>query len=300
MVRQLNYNHLRYFYTVAREGSIVKAASELNVSPQTISGQLTVFEEYLGVVLFDRVGKRLILNAAGKHVYSYAEDIFSLGAELQQTLHEENPGQSFVFTVGVVDVIPKILASRILQTAFGIEQSIKLICREGDFDSLLAALATNKMDLVLSDRPLSPGIPIKAYNHFLGESGLSFYAHRRVANKLSRQFPQSLDKQPFLTSGDKSAQKLTLQSWFATQHISPIIVAEFDDSALMKYFGQAGHGVFCTPTIIEKHVTELYGVSVIGRTTDIHERFYGISPERKVRHPAVKTLVAYAQSVFTG
>lgn len=298
MATQLNYKHLRYFFTIAREGSIVKAAELLHVSPQTISGQLTAFEEYLGSSLFDRVGKRLVLNEAGKLAYSYAEDIFSLGDELQQSLHAQDTSQQFVFSVGVVDVIPKIMASSILEHAFDLDGPIKLICREGEFDSLLAEMALNRIDLILSDRPLTPGTPVKAYSHVLGESGLSFYARKKMARALRNGFPESLDQQRFLICGDKSNQKINLQSWFEQENIRPNIVAEFDDSALMKYFGQSGQGVFSTPSIIENHVTNQYDVAVIGQTQAIKERFYAISPERKVKHPGVKLLVEAAQALF--
>ncbi|WKD51303.1 transcriptional activator NhaR [Microbulbifer spongiae] len=298
MAQQLNYNHLRYFYTIASEGSIVKAAKVLHLSPQTISGQLTVFENYLGVQLFERKGKRLVMNQSGKMVYGYAEDIFSLGAELQQRINAVDSSQPFVFNVGVTDVIPKILAVDILKNSFDLEGPIKLVCREGDFDSLLSELALNQLDLVLSDRPLAPGVPIRAYNHLLGECGLSFYADTQSARKLRKGFPESLHQHPFLICGDKSNQKINLQSWFNQKQIHPAITAEFDDSAMMKYFGQSGYGVFCTPRIIEKHVSRQYGVSVIGRTTQVTERFYAISPERKVKHPGVKMLVEAAEKIF--
>lgn len=298
MAKQFNYKHLHYFYTIARKGSITKAAEALYLSPQTISGQLTVFEEFLGKPLFDRKGKRLILNDAGKLVYGYAEDIFSLGTELQQALKIEDTNQQFVFSIGVIDVIPKILASKILEISFELDGPIKLICREGDYESLLAELALNRLDLILSDRPLAPGTPIKAYNHFLGESGLSFYASKNQANTLKHDFPKCLDGYPFLICSDKSSQKINLQSWFETEQVLPSVIAEFDDSALMKYFGQAGHGVFSTPSIIEEHVTAQYNVAVIGRTNAIKERIYAISPERKVRHAGVKLLVDRATSIF--
>ena len=298
MARQINYKHLRYFFTIAREGSIVKAAEVLHISPQTISGQLTVFEESIGLNLFDRMGKRLILNEAGKLAFSYAEDIFSLGDELQQSLNAQDLIQQFVFNVGVTDVIPKILASRILEQGFQLQGPIKLVCREGEFNALLSEMALNRLDLIISDRPLTPGTPIKAYSHLLGESGLSFYAKKDKAAALKKHFPQSLDRQRFLISGDKSNQKINLQSWFDTEGIAPNIVAEFDDSALMKYFGQSGHGVFSTSSIIERHVTSQYGVAVIGRTEAIKERFYAISPERKVKHPGVKLLAEAAQVLF--
>lgn len=299
MARQLNYKHLRYFFTIAREGSIVKAAELLHVSPQTISGQLTAFEEYLGSRLFDRIGKRLVLNEAGKLAFSYSEDIFSLGDELQQALNAQDHKQQFVFNVGVVDVIPKILASSILENAFHLDGPIKLVCREGEFDTLLSEMALNRLDLILSDRPLAPGMPIKAFSHVLGESGLSFYAKKGEAKVMKKGFPEAMHQQRFLMCGDKSNQKINLQSWFNQVGIMPNIVAEFDDSALMKYFGQSGHGVFSTPSIIERHVTNQYNVAVIGRTDAIKERFYAISPERKVKHPGVKLLVEAALELFS-
>ena len=295
---QLNYNHLRYFYAVAQEGSIVKAAERLHISPQTISGQLTVFEDGLGVQLFDRKGKRLILNDIGKLTLSYAEDIFSLGAELQQSLKTADIYQQFVFNVGVTDVIPKILAFNILEKCFDLKGPLKLICREGSFNDLLGELALNKIDLIISDQAITPGMPIKAYSHDLGESGLSFYASKSSAVKLKKNFPHSLDLQPFLICGDKSTQNMNLRSWFEQENINPSIVAEFDDSALMKFFGESGHGVFCTPSTIEEHVKKHYKVSVIGRTSAIKERFYAISPERKVSHPGVKFLVDAAKTIF--
>lgn len=295
---QLNYSHLYYFFTVAREGSIVKAAEVLHLTPQTISGQLSVFENQLGVALFDRKGKRLILNDSGKLVFSYADDIFALGHELQQSLTASEPGLRHVLTVGVIDVIPKILAFDILQHGLDLQGRVKLVCREGDFDALLAELVLNKIDIILSDRPLSPGIPVKAYNHRLGHSGLSFYTDRLTAGEMIDNFPRSMHQRPFLISGDKSVQKISLLSWFDQIEIRPDIIAEFDDSALMKFFGQSGYGVFSTPTAIEAHVLEQYDVSVIGRTTDIGENFFAISPERKLKHQGVKMLVEKGKLFF--
>jgi len=206
--------------------------------------------------------------------------------------------QTFVFSVGVTDVIPKILASSILEAGLRLDGPVKLICKEGEFDSLLSELALNQIDLIISDRPLTPGTPFKAYSHLLGESGTSFYATPDRAAKLKTDFPNSMNKEPFLICGDNSFQKINLQAWFEEQRIAPTIVAEFDDSALMEYFGQSGHGVFSTPSIIEKHVTNQYNVHVIGQTEVIKERFYAISPERKVKHPGVKLLTDAASSLF--
>lgn len=235
----------------------------------------------------------------GKLTFSYAEDIFSLGSELQQSLKKPDIYQQVIFNVGIIDVIPKILAFNILEKSFELEDPIKLICREGDFNDLLADLVLNKVDLIISDRPVTPGMPIKAYSHDLGESGISFYASNHYAEKLKIKFPQSLDQQPFLVCGDKSTQKINLKSWFEQENINPNIVAEFDDSALMKFFGESGHGVFCTPSTIEEHVIKHYNVSIIGKTDAIKERFYAISSERKVSHPGVKLLVEAAKAIFS-
>lgn len=298
MSQQLNYKHLHYFYITAREGSIAGAANLLHISPQTISGQLSVFQDYLGVELFERKGKQLVMNDMGKMVYTYADDIFSLGAELQQSIQNNDNKEQLRFAVGVSEVIPKILSVNILESFFKLDGSMKLVCREGDFDTLLSELALNKIDLILTDRQLPPGIPIRAYNHFLGECGLTFYASKKNAKRLEKTFPQSLHKHPFLICGDKSNQKINLQSWFENEDIAPLIVAECDDSALIKYFGQSDYGVFCTPSIIESHVERQYGVSVIGRTNEVKERFYAISPERKVKHPGVRQLLDAAHSIF--
>lgn len=298
MSHQLNYKHLHYFYTTAREGSVASAAALLHVSPQTISGQLGIFQEYLGVELFDRKGKQLVMNDMGKMVYDYAEDIFSLGAELQQSIQRRDNKEQFRFAVGVTEVIPKILSVNILESCFELTEPMKLVCREGDFDTLLSELALNKLDLILTDRQLPPGIPIRAYNHFLGECGLTFYSGGKRAKKLAADFPQSLHQHPLLICGDKSNQKMNLQSWFDSEQIAPQVVAECDDSALIKYFGRSGHGVFCTPSIIETHVVEQYGVSIIGRTEEVREHFYAVSPERKVKHPGVKRLLDSARQFF--
>ncbi len=296
---QLNYHHLYYFYITAREGSIAKAAQCLHLTPQTVSGQLSIFENYLGFKLFDRKGKRLVLNETGKMTLSYAEDIFALGDELLHSLKTEGPGEQFIFAVGVTDVIPKILSFDFLRNSFEMNEAIRLICREGDFESLQADLALNKIDLILSDRPLTPGSNLKAYSHLLGESGISFYTSHTQANALQANFPYSLDQQAFLISSDKSSQKVSLSAWFNDLQIQPNIIAEFDDTALMKFFGQSAYGIFCTPTIIEQHVIKQYNVAVIGRTEDIKERYYAISPERKIKHPGVKFLLDASQDLFS-
>lgn len=293
-MKQLNYNHLYYFYLTAKEGSIAAACKLLHLTPQTVSGQLATLEDYLGMPLFERHGKRLVLNDQGKMVFSYAEDIFSLGHELTQRLEPNQLNQQMTFTVGITDVIPKVFSYDFLKPIFDGELAIKLICREGELDSLLADLALNKLDMILSDCPIPPGKAVKAYSQKVIDSGLSFYIAASKAHTLKGEFPQNLNHQEMLIPGDQSSIKLALLSWLSDRELKPNIVAEFDDSALTKLFGQAGYGIFCTPTIVESHVLETYQVAVIGRTEEISEELYMITTERKRKHPAVVSLTKTA------
>ena len=295
---QLNYQHLYYFYVTAKEGSIVKASAVLYLTPQTISEQIRILEDYFGFELFDRISKRLKLNSQGQLAYSFARDIFSLGGELLQSVRKQHHHKLQALSVGITDVIPKVLAFDLFKTCFACNDEIRLVCKEGDLDPLSGELALNRLDMILSDRPLPPGSHVKAYNHLIGSSGLSFFMAEQHAVQYLATFPQSLHDQPFLIPGDKSAQKLDLLAWFARHKINPQIKAEFDDSALMKLFGQQGYGVFCASTSIEQHLQEQYKVRVIGRTDEIKERLYLISPERQIKHPAVLSLFESAKLVI--
>ena len=287
----LNYNHLYYFYTVAREGSIAKASASLHLTPQTISGQITKFEAQIGVNLFDRKGKTLQLSDMGRLIYSHAEEIFQLGNELSNVLKTQRPISWQTLSVGITDVIPKVLAHQLLKPALRMSESIRLVCHEGDQISLLASLAVNKLDLIITDQPLEPGGHIKAYTHQIAESGLTFFATKEKASEYREGFPQSLSSQPFLMQSKKSAVRQRLIMWLDKVGVTPTIVAEFDDSALMKSFGQEGYGVFSAPTIIEKYIASQYGVEIIGRAEECIDRYYIISPERKIKHPAVVEIV---------
>lgn len=289
-MKQLNYNHLYYFYLTAKQGSIAAACKILNLTPQTVSFQLTTLEEYLGLELFERHGRRLILNDNGKLVFSYAEDIFNLGHELLQNLEPSQIQQKMTFTVGMTDVIPKVFFYELLKPIFELETPIKLICKEGELDQLLADLALNKLDIILSDSPIPPGKQVKAYSHKIIESGMSFYIANEQVDNLTGKFPQNLHQQKMLIPGEQSSIRLNLLSWLKDKEIYPNIVAEFDDSALTKLFGQKGYGIFCTPSMIEAHVLENYQVKVIGRTEEITEQLYLISTERKFNHPALLAL----------
>ncbi|GAA0350780.1 transcriptional activator NhaR [Bowmanella denitrificans] len=294
---QLNYHHLHYFYVIAREGSISRAAHCLNVTPQTVSGQLTTFEHQLGGLLFERKGKRLVLNARGKTAYQYAEEIFSLGEELQGQLRLKSPGTLNRITLAVTDVIPKILAFDLVKPLFAALDSTRLIYREGELDSLLAQLALNRVDLILSDRPLPPGANVKAFSHFLGESPLCFFA--KAQSSYARQpFPACLEGAPLLLSGDKSTMRVSVMAYLENQGIRPKVLAEIDDSAVLKLLGQQGYGVFCAPACIAGHVCEQHQVSQIGVAGNITERYYLITPERKIQSPQAQQIALSAARFF--
>lgn len=294
----LNYNHLYYFYIVATEGSITKASTRLNLTPQTISGQITNFEAQMGVNLFERKGKKLILSEMGLLIFSYAEEIFQLGDEIKHILKRKQPGVWHTFTVGITDVIPKILANHLLSPVLNMNERVRLICQEGDQNKLLADLSVNKVDCILTDLPLQVGSHIKAYNHLLVKSGFSFFATEKLFQSCKKGFPHSLSDFPWLMQSKKSAVRTRLSSWLEKYNISPKIVAEFDDSALMKSFGQAGLGIFCSPTLIEKHITNKYDVKIVGRTDEIKENYYIISPERRLKHPAIIEIVDAANKQY--
>ncbi|MEH6445530.1 MAG: transcriptional activator NhaR [Oceanospirillaceae bacterium] len=295
---KLNYHHLQYFHAIATHGSIAKASKILHITPQTLSAQLSVLEDQLGYNLFDRKGKRLVLNDIGHITLSYAQEIFNLGDELIHSIKNQSTNFSSRFAIGVTDVIAKVFSFNFLKAVYEMDESIKLVCKETSLNVLLGELATNKLDAILSDTPLPAGSPLKAYSHLVGKCGMSFFAHEKKAEKLRNNFPQSLDGEAFFLAGDGSNQQLNVLSWFEQLNIIPTIIGEFDDSVLSKYFGQAGYGVFCAPTIIENHVIEQFGVSLIGKATDITEQYYLISPERKVKHPAVQHLLQEGKKLF--
>ncbi len=291
----INYKHLHYFWVVANEGSIARASESLHLTPQTISGQLSLLEDNLGEALFNRVGRNLELTETGRLALSYADEIFSLGGELEEVLHNLPDGRPLVFKVGVADVVPKSIAYRLLAPSLKLSEPVRIVCRENNIDSLLADLALHKIDLVISDGPIPQNVKVRGYNHQLGECGISFFAVPELARQLSKNFPQSLKGAPLLLPGEMTVVQSRLLKWFDKLHIHPRIVGEFDDSALMKAFGQAGTGVFIAPTAIAAEVEKQYGVVVIGTTDEVREQFYAISVERKIRHPAVAAITETAR-----
>ncbi len=292
----LNFKHLRYFWAVAANGTIARASEILHVTPQTISGQLRELEEQMDARLFEKSGRKLALTETGRLVFSYADEMFRLGNELQDVLDGRIPGATLTLNVGVAMVVPKLLAYRLLEPVLAMEEAVRLVCHEAPLSELLADLSVHKLDLVIADCPLSPTLNVRAYNHPLGESGISFFAARQVAHRYRKKFPMSLDGAPMLMPTSSSALRRMLEHWFETRDIKPLIVAEFDDRALMKAFGEANAGIFTSPTAVEDDVVAKYGVRVIGRTSDISESYYAISAERRIKHPAVSVITDAARS----
>ncbi len=299
-MRHLNYNHLQYFWTVAREGSIARASESLHLTPQTISGQLKLLDEAVGQPLFNRVGRRLVLSDMGHVVFDYADEIFSVGAELANVVRGNRAVGPKTLTVGIVSSIPKLIAERIVAPALTEEPAVRVRCYEAALEPLLSELAIHRLDLVLSDQPVPTGLNLKAYNHRLGESGMSFFALRRNARRYRNHFPESLADAPMLLPTPHTALRRQLDDWFADLELYPRIVGEFDDSALLKAFGEAGAGVFAAPMAIEEEICRMYRMAVIGRTDDIKERFYAISAERRLSHPSAVLITDTARSDLFG
>ncbi len=295
-LESLNFHHLLYFRAVAREGGVGKAAARLNVSAPTVSTQIKLLEEQMGDALFLRTGRRLVLTDLGRTVLRYADGVFDLGEELKAAVRHGGSEQPERLTVGLSMVVPKLIAHRILQPALEMDQPIELVCIEDKPERLLAELATFSLDLVLSDSPRGGEVAVRAFNHLLGECGVSFFATPEVAAQLSPDFPRSLDGAPMLGPTTGTALHSALEHWFQDVGIRPRTVASFDDSALMKVFGSTGAGLFSSPTAIEDQVREQYGVEVIGRTEEVRERFYAISVERRLKHPAVIAISEGARS----
>ncbi|MDJ0698649.1 MAG: transcriptional activator NhaR [Woeseiaceae bacterium] len=295
-MRHLNYSHLQYFWAVAREGSIAKAAESLHLTPQTISGQLKLLDEAVGKPLFNRVGRRLVLSDMGRVVFEYADEIFSVGAELASVVRGDQISGPGTLSVGIVSTMPKLIAERIIAPALMGEEPIRVRCHEARLEQLLADLAVHRLDLVLSDQPVPDGLNIKAYNHRLGGSGTSFFVRRSLARRYRSDFPNCLQHAPMLLPLPNSALRRRLDDWFESHELSPNIIGEFDDSALKKAFGEAGAGVFAAPTVIEEAVCRMYRTSVVGQTDEIRERFYAISPERRLRHQSVVMITDAAKS----
>ena len=296
----LNYKHLRYFWMVAKAGSIARASDQLHVTPQSISGQISELEQSLGIDLFRRAGRRLELTEAGHRILGYADQIFMLGDELLDSVQDGSLVHEVPFRVGIADSVPKLVAYRLVQPSLEGDESIKLICREGRLTTLLADLAIHRLDMIIADRPIPDNLNVRGYAHFLGESGISIFGAPTLPRSADEKFPDILNGQPFLMPGTDVALHARLMRWFDAERIRPRLVGEFDDSALLKAFGQAGAGFFPAPTAIEHHVERQYSVGVVGRIDTVREQTYAITNERRLTHPIVAAICRSAQNDIFG
>jgi len=297
-VEWLNYHHLLYFHHVVREGGVAAAARRLSLAQPTVSAQIRQLEASIGAPLFRREGKRLELTDTGMLVHRYASEIFNLGEELLDSVRERPTTHRQRLVVGVADALPKLLVHRFLEPALRQSESVRLICRQDRYVRLLDELAAQRLDLVLADSPIGPSHNIKAFNHLLGESRVSFFVCEDQAARLRRNFPASLDRYPFLFPAEHTALRRSLDYWFSARAIRPRMVGEFDDSALLKTFGQVGLGVFAAPSVVTRQLRAQYGVASIGEPDGLRERFYAITIERRIRHAGVQAIAEAAHDLL--
>jgi len=291
----MNLKHLYYFWHVATSGSVVRASEQLHITPQTISGQIQLLEQELKTELFVRQGRKLELTEAGKLALGYAKEIFSLESELEEMIRVRPNGRPMEFRVGVADAMPKSLAYRLLEPATQMPEPIRIVCLEWKLDSLLSELAVHRIDLVLADTPIPQSVDVRAFNHRLGESPLTFYANRVLAKRCRETFPDCLNSMPMLLPGEDSAIRIKLVRWLSKHMLHPTFVGEFDGSSLMSAFGQAGFGVFVAPSILQDEMLTQHGVVAIGETQEVRAEYFAISVERRLTHPCVLAITQSAR-----
>ena len=300
----MNFKHLHYFWVTAKAGGVVRAGAQLHTTPQTLSGQIKLLEERLGRKLFRKRGRNVELTDDGRVALRFADDIFALGGELEAAMREKSSSGGGVqvreFRVGVEDSVAKSVAYRLLEPALNLAQPLRLICTEGSFDDLMAALALHRMDLVIADEPLTSRLSVKAFNHALGSSPISFFCAPALRRTLKGGFPQCLNDAPMLIPGGSSSVRPQFEAWLQRHQLHPRVVAEFDDGALMKAFGREGRGVFLSPSVVEEETAKQYGVKVIGRSSEMQDHFYAISVERRITHPGVAAITNAARGALFG
>lgn len=286
-MERINFDHLLYFYMTAKEGGIARAATVLHLSHPTISGQIRLLERALGEKLFRRAGRRIVMTEMGGVVYRYAAEIFGLGGEMIDTIRGRPTGGPARVVVGIADALPKMVVRRLLEPALRLPEAVRLVCHEDKPGRLFSDLAAHSLDVVLTDAPIGADSGIRAFNHILGECGVVVLGAARLAARFGPGFPESLDNAPFLMPAESTAVRRSLHGWFDARKIRPRVLGEFDDSALLKAFGQKGLGLFAVPRIVEADVCRQYRVRRIGLMRGVKERFYAVSVERRLRHPAV-------------
>ncbi len=293
----MNFKHLYYFWATAHAGGVTRAGEQLHTTPQTLSGQIKLLEARLGCRLFAKRGRHLELTEAGRAALKYADQIFALGEELEAAMgHARGGGSSLEFRVGLADSVPKAIAYRLLEPALGVAGPVQLICHEGRLDDLLGQLSVHKVDLVIADEPMSRQLSVKAFNHSLGTTTLSFFCAPGLEQTLAGRFPANLHGAPMLIPGATSALRRRFDFWLVMHGIRPQVVGEFDDSALVTAFGREGRGVFMAPSVLERETCTQHGVQVLGRTDELVEEFYAISVERRITHPCVEAITQAARA----
>ena len=297
----MNFKHLHYFWVTAKAGGIMRAGEQLHTTPQTLSGQIKLLEEWLGRKLFRKSGRQLELTEDGRLALGYADQIFALGNELEAAVRQARGGQRVLdFSVGVADSVAKSVAYRLLEPALAVTLPVRLICVEGKFNDLLAQLALQRLDLVIADEPMSRRISVKAFNHPLGSTAMSFFCTPALKKQLKGDFPQCLNNAPMLIQGSSASVRQQLEGWLTRYQIHPRIVGEFDDGALMTAFGREGRGVFMSPSVLEAETIAQFGVEVVGRSSELVEEFYAVSVERRITHPCVVAITDAARGrLFT-
>ena len=292
----LNYHHLHYFWTVAREGGLVPAGKVLRLSHPTLSAQIHALEDRLGEKLLVKEGRKLVLTEMGRTVYRYAEEIFTVGRELMEAVKGRAKGHLLRLDVGVADSVSKMVVRRLLQPALELAEPVRLVCHEDAHENLLVRLASHELDLVIADAPVSPGSRVRAFSHVLGETSVSLFGTKDLARTYRRGFPKSLDNAPMLLPLENLTLRRSLDEWFSHLDIKPRVVAEFEDDALLKVFGYDGVGIFPSPTVIEKEISRQYGVVPLGLAAGVRERYYAISVERRLKHPAIVAITEAARA----
>lgn len=294
----LNYHHLFYFWKVVRLGGITAACRELRLAPPTVSAQLKMLEDQLGEKLLERRGRTLVPTDAGRMVHGYAEQIFALGQELMDAVKQRPGARPLRLVVGVDDVLPKEIAQVLIQPALRLGQPVRLLCREGSLEPLLAALALHELDIVLSDTPVTPSLNVRAFNHPLGECGVVWMGAPALARSQRRNFPRSLDAAPVLLPTGDTAIRRDLDQWCDDKAIRPLLVAECEDFGMLRAFGQEGAGAIPVPSVLEATFRRQYGLARIGRADGVVARFYAVSIERRIRHPGVAAICESGRALF--
>ncbi|WP_028100907.1 transcriptional activator NhaR [Pseudoduganella violaceinigra] len=286
----LNFRHLYFFRVVATEGSVTRAAERLGLAIQTISTQISALEQQVGKALLTQQGRRLVPTEAGRVAMTYAEQIFQLGDRMQEALEEVDAGR-IRLSVGISDSMPKLIATRLLQAALSLEQQVRLVCMEDEFESLLADLALHKLDVVLTDRPVRASATLKVFSHLVGESEMQLYGTRSLARKYSRDFPHSLNGAPLLLPTRNNALRGRIDAWLLQQGVRPDVMGEFEDNAMLNTFGRSGMGLFFAPAALAADMYEQFDAHLVGSAPELREQFYAISSERKIRHPVVEAML---------